>query len=69
MLNQQWLEIEKLTILYQLLLFFGFVLFFSFIVVGLNRNWRNEIRLVEEIEPVLQKQNEVAPKNKKLEEQ
>lgn len=41
------------------------VFLFSFIVAGLNRNWRNEISLVEEIEPVLKKQNEVDLKKKK----
>lgn len=42
--------------------------FFFFIAAGLNRKWRNEISLVEEIEPVLKKQNKVDLKKKKLEE-
>lgn len=41
------------------------VFLFSFIAAGLNRNWRNEISLVEEIEPELKKQNEVDLKKKK----
>lgn len=41
---------------------------FSFIAAGLNRNWRNKISFVEEIEPVLRKQNKVDLKKKKLEE-
>lgn len=40
----------------------------SFIAAGLNRNWRNEMSLVEEIEPVLKKQNKVDLKKKKLKE-
>lgn len=40
----------------------------SFIAAGLNRNWRNEISLVEEIEQVLKKQNKVDLKKKTLKE-